>query len=204
MTFADLLKSDIVHSFSGFAHLVFHIWPDHFTKKWLVSPTATGLVQISLLKCSNCRKWLSTNFHAHIMTIFKGLITSTRSHDNDIIPRDRPSMELIITVDLLCWTYHFHATSRIADFLKKKMMNFWETKFKRAKIRMTLDYNQIKIFKKIIKKSFFAYFSNSYPSYIFIHLNNPSFSAVTISNGFYTSTYRYVTHLFDLHLVHIT
>ena len=47
-------------------------------------------------------------------------------------------------------------------------MNFWETKFKRTKIRMTLDYNQIKIFKKIIKKSFFAYFSNSYPSYIYL------------------------------------
>ena len=43
----------------------------------------------------------------------------------------------------------------------EKLMNFLETKFKRIKIRMTLDYNQIKIFKKIIKISFLLIFQIS-------------------------------------------
>ena len=134
MSFADRVKSDIVHSFSGFAHLVFHIW------LFLV---------LSRYRFWNAqsRKWLSTNFHAHIMTIFKGLITSTRSHDNDIIPRDRPSMELIITVDLLCWTYHFHATSRIADFLKK-----WSISEKRNSKGPKFEWRWIIIRSKFSKK----------------------------------------------------
>ena len=94
------------------------------------------------------------------MTIFKGLITSTRSHDNDIIPRDRPSMELIITVDLLCWTYHFHATWKMAEFLKNWWIS-WKQNSNGPKFEWRWIIIRSKFSKKIIKISFLLIFQIS-------------------------------------------